>query len=468
MDPRALLAGLTLLAVASTASAAGAQQPAFGRVRGTIFDSLQTRKPLEGATVFITGARGIAVTDDRGRFEMDSVPLGKRALTFSTPSLDSLGLFTMGRDITVLPGANAEVSLSTPSFATVWRSLCPTTIATRGDSGIMYGSVANAGTDQRLQGARVTFSWWDINKQQQQVVLDRPVLSVRSDSVGNYYACGLPLDINLALDVSADTMSSGPAETMLTAARIARRDFLVSSEMYVSDAARHAQGNALVADGLGVRRRGTASLRGTVRDAKGVLVPIALIAFPSADTSVRTGEDGSFVVTGLPSGTQPVRVRKLGSGPLLTTIDLKPGRETEVAWQLPPANVLAAVNVRANRPSSRLIDDYDKRRLAGFGYFVGERELVTKPDIVSAFQGLPALRVTRRGARATVLIERGASVCAPDWYLDGKISNIDEITFFKPEDVYGVEVYSKTGTVPPQYQTMNACGAVLVWTKMIR
>ena len=457
-----------MIASVFAASTAGAQAPAFGRVRGTIFDSLQTRRPLEGATVFISGTNGIAVTDERGHFEFDGVPFGKRALTFSTPALDSLGLFTMGRDITVQAGTTAEVSLSTPSFATVWRTLCQNASVARSDSGIMYGSIANAANEQRLQGARVTFSWWDINKQQQQVVVDRPVLSVRSDSVGNYYACGLPLDINLAIDVSADTMSSGPASAMLEAARLTRRDFLVSSEMYVPDSTRRAQGSALVADGLGIRRRGTATLRGTVRDAKGAVVPIALITLPSADTSVRTSEDGTFAVTGLPGGTQPVRVRKLGNGPLLTTVDLKPGRETEVSWQLPPANVLAAVNVRANRPTNRLLADYDQRRRSGFGYYVGERELATKPDIVSAFQGLPALRVVRRGGLATISIERGASICSPDFYLDGKPSGIDEITFFKPEDLYGVEVYSKTGTVPPQYQTMNACGAVLVWTRAIR
>ena len=53
--------------------------------------------------------------------------MGKRTLTFSTPSLDSLGLSTFGRDINIdidididiVAGQTIDLSLNSPSFATV-------------------------------------------------------------------------------------------------------------------------------------------------------------------------------------------------------------------------------------------------------------------------------------------------------------------------------------------------------------
>ena len=109
------------------------QAQGVGRVRGLIFDSLSNR-PLSGATVLISGSERIGVTDDRGRFDLDSIAVGKRTLTFSTPSLDSLGLFTLGRDISIAAGQTVDLSLNTPSFATVWKTLCPRTPTLRGKS----------------------------------------------------------------------------------------------------------------------------------------------------------------------------------------------------------------------------------------------------------------------------------------------------------------------------------------------
>lgn len=458
----ALLVVLPARASGQTRAPATSSTPAsVGSVRGVIYDSLRAR-PLEGATVLVSGAARIATTDATGRFEIDSVPTGKHALTYSTPGLDSLGLFALGRDIDVTPGAPVAVSLATPSYATIWRSLCPNTVTPR-DSGIVYGAVVNAANEQRLAGARVVFSWTDLSKALQQVTVDRPILAVRSDSVGNFYACGLPVGTTVTVHVDASTMGSGPTEVTLDAARIVRRDYLVSSEIsrdaLSTDAPRR--------DSASVRA-GSATLRGEVRDLKGNVVAAALISLPSADTSARTGADGRFEVGRLPAGTQEVRVRKLGHGPLVTLVELRPGRTTDVSLTLPATTVLAGVNVRANRESNRLIADVEARRRTGFGMFVGERELATKPDVVSAFQGLPALQVRRRGALATIYFERGASVCEPIYYLDGKPSSMDEVSMRRPEELYGIEIYSRADAVPAQYKTTNNCGAILAWTRAPR
>ncbi|MBC8086013.1 MAG: hypothetical protein H7Z40_02010 [Phycisphaerae bacterium] len=92
-------------------------------------------------------------TDDKGRFELDNVPQGKQFLAFSNPALDSLGLGTLGNQVDVA-GDGLPVRLTTPSFQTVWRTFCSGVVrASRGDSGIVWGTVRDADADTRLSGA---------------------------------------------------------------------------------------------------------------------------------------------------------------------------------------------------------------------------------------------------------------------------------------------------------------------------
>src|SRR5688572_24993514 len=57
----------------------------------------------------------------------------------------------------------------------------------------------------------------------------------------------------------------------------------------------------------------TGTVQGTVRE-EGTRAPIAAatVSFPQLRRSVRTGEDGGFVVRGLPAGTWTVRATALG------------------------------------------------------------------------------------------------------------------------------------------------------------
>jgi hypothetical protein len=223
-------------------------------------------------------------------------------------------------------------------------------------------------------------------------------------------------------------------------------------------------------DALGVRRRGTATLRGVVHDAKGAVAAGVLITLPSADTTARTDSLGRFVLAGLPGGTQLLRARKLGNGPLTETVTLRPGRTTEVALVLPAANVLATVNVRADR-TNRLLSGFDERRTKGaWGYYLGERDLKFRLDMASALSGLPGLRVSRIRGQVVLYMERGMNSCVPRVFLDGRPSMVEEISMLQMEELYGVEIYRNPEAVPAQFQTgpVDRCGAVLIWTKDAR
>src|SRR6187402_3798885 len=90
------------------------QRLALGTIRGTVYDSLG-KGPLAGATVELASPARVVLTDQRGNFTIDSVPVGAHRLIFSAPDLDSVGLFGFARDLDVRAGVQ-QVMLATPSF----------------------------------------------------------------------------------------------------------------------------------------------------------------------------------------------------------------------------------------------------------------------------------------------------------------------------------------------------------------
>lgn len=467
---RTMRFSLAFVVYACVLSRGDAHAQGVGRVRGAIFDSLSS-KPLVGATVLISGSERIGVTDERGRFDLDSIAVGKRTLTFSTPSLDSLGLFTLGRDVNIIAGQTVDLALNTPSFSTVWKSLCPRTPSLRGDSGIVYGSIINAANEQRLEGARVIVSWFELASNGTKVSMDRPVTTARSDSTGNYYACGVSADMMLTIDIEAGALAAGTAEVQLGATRVSRRDFLVSSELRTPPPAPRAT-SRMGAPSLPAtaRPRGTATLRGLVRDAKGATVANALITLPSADTTTRSDAEGRFTVSRLPAGTQLVRVLRLGNGPLTAQVDLRPNQTVDAVFDLPPATVLAKVDVVADREVSMRQRAFDERRTNGLGHYIDASQLRGQIDVTTSLRTVPSLVVQKSGFTTSVMIVRGGVGCTPVMFLDGRRSSLDELRMYAPADIYGIEVYNSAQTTPTEFITpgFNNCGAIVAWTRLGR
>ena len=63
-----------------------------GSVEGIVYDSLLTRGPLRGATVYVIGTTLVATTDARGRFNTSGVADGVHTLTFVPPAFDGAGV----------------------------------------------------------------------------------------------------------------------------------------------------------------------------------------------------------------------------------------------------------------------------------------------------------------------------------------------------------------------------------------
>ncbi|MEO7998591.1 MAG: carboxypeptidase regulatory-like domain-containing protein [Gemmatimonadaceae bacterium] len=446
-----------------TTRAPGSPAPpaATAIVRGTVFDSL-TMEPVAKASVWLPGGSQTTSADDRGKFELDGVPVGRQFIAFSSPALDSLGLGTLGALVEV-SSSGTPAQLTTPSFRTIWRSLCANVLpATRIDSGIVWGTVRDANSDTRLSGASAGFRWYDMSLSTDKRVGFREVShQVRTDSTGNYYACGLPSELKIASEATGARSASGTVEYVIGARRLYRVDMLVSTDMVLQ---KNIAGTTASDSARAMRPHGTSTLRGTVRDGKGVPVVGANVILASVDTSARTNAAGEFTFTRLPAGSHSIQARQVGFGPATMFVELRPSQTTSVTVEMPSARTLAAVNVKADRPMGPDQQEFEYRKKTGMGYILTEKDIGTRPDMASMLIGLPGVTVQRSPGTVIINIsDRKGGVCTPVPYVDGISVSPDQINIYNPEDFRAVELYYQA-TIPTGFQ-WNNCGIVLFWTK---
>lgn len=124
---RALVTGV---APACIAQPALAQSGAFGRVEGTVTDSVHAG-PLASVRVQAVGIdspgamRGAATTDSSGQLRIDALPPGRYMVGFASPLLGSLEISLPPRAVTIEPGRAASVELALLPAAKLRAAVCP-------------------------------------------------------------------------------------------------------------------------------------------------------------------------------------------------------------------------------------------------------------------------------------------------------------------------------------------------------
>jgi hypothetical protein len=183
---------------------------------------------------------------------------------------------------------------------------------------------------------------------------------------------------------------------------------------------------------------------------------------------LRTTEEGTFSFDSPSRGTVQVMVRRLGYKPRITTVDLDRRTDAEVlriVLETLPSEV-AAVVVRSG--GGRLDLFYQHRKENPFGRFI-DREEIEKSrvrlasDLFRTVTGA-SLRASRRYGNMIRL--RG---CQPVVWIDRvpiRDVELDEVT--TPEEIAGIEIYSSSSSVPPEFMDRGGrgCGAIVVWTRI--
>ncbi len=433
-------------------------------VRGTVYDSLLTRAPLEGATVVVQGTALTATTDRRGRFEFRDLAPGRYAFGFFHPMLDSLDIGAPARLVQIGANEQVEFDLATPSPDGASRLLCG--VSAEPSTAVLFGTVRSAEDGSPLAGAEAMVRWFEVviasggARQFERVARDS------TDADGRYLLCGVPNDIALTLVATHQGQATGPLHLELDSAGVARRALTVSR----SDQAARLRPDRAADDTVAVERpdgAGTLSIR--VRTGAGAAVRDAIVGVRGWATSVTTDDSGTAVLRGLPSGTQTVVVRAIGLQPQHRLVDLVPGRVTRLELALDRfVTLLPAVAVVGQRADPLSLDIARRIRVGQGKLIEGEelRDLAVSP---SAWARIPGVLIgpdadpipRMRGASgnrcdAEVWMDGMRMPRIPGWELRGLLLNAKR-----------VEVYNTATRLPPEFITpgMDPCGAIIIWSR---
>ena len=445
---------------------------AQGRITGIVFDSLITNAPLAQATVLVVGTSMSRVTDARGRFQMDSAPVGRVELTFFHPVLDSVGVGAGSWAFDVAAAGESEVKLGTPSPRTLRGTLCPD-LADSSHTGLLMGRVRDVDRGEPITGARISTRWLEVVFGPRGPSAEKFEVSAASVSSGAFALCAVPLDVPVFVRASIGDQVSGPVEIFANSRPVHFQDLAIS----LSDStARLSVDSALNAAPTEEQARppGTATLTGLVRDVNGRPVGGARVALHGGGGTAVANRDGTFRLADLPAGTQTVDIRAIGFTPARQTVDLASNATTAVTWaldrrpaRLPTVTVLGGSRLERN--------GFMARARQGHGSFLNTAQIermggATAMDILRRAPGLTLeyRNIRGRSVRVPTMRNWGRARCTPTVFVDGGlwIDGWDQIAnFLMKVDVQAVEVYSSTLTIPPEFDRHNGCGSVVIWTR---
>ena len=449
------------------AASAFAQQPrrpataALGAVRGVVYDSL-LHAPLEGAHVYLLRSGASAITDAAGRFRLDSVPTGPAVIAFEHPDLDSAGLSNNAKRIDILSGRPTVVELDVPSLGTMYHTACGSSSAPQrsSDSGMVFGSVEDVGSRARLSGARVQISWVSARLGATRVEVTRPGTEVTTDSVGNFYACGIPREYVVTITATAGRFTSGTTELLLGDRGVARRDLGVARD------------SSATTDSTTGLRRGRAVLIGMVVDQEGNPRPGARASVDDAASESYTDENGRFMLTNLPAGSQTLMVRMVGYSASRMPILLRNNDTTRVSMRVKALTVLDTIRVTARSTQGQMaLEELEHRLRTGSAFVLRGEEVKRRASMRAVFQGLPNILIEGRSTFSFTMSSFTAGKYWPvNIYVDGIQTTTEAIQSYRPDQIIAVEWYPRGADAPLQYQSLGHpdSGVMLVWTRFIR
>ena len=198
----ATLGAIGVVLLASAGSAQNASAPLHGKIEGTVYDSLLTRGPLRGATIFLIGSTLTATSDRRGRFEITDVPDGDHTLTFSHPLFDSAGVQAPRVTVHVGAAARTRASIATPTGLSLIKATCRGS-ALAEKTGLLLGVVRDVDTGSPLLNARVTSRWFELSIDRNVQRYETLETTATTDRSGVFRLCGVPADIPVLVRASS-------------------------------------------------------------------------------------------------------------------------------------------------------------------------------------------------------------------------------------------------------------------------
>ena len=443
-------------------------------IAGTVFDSASGR-PAPATRLTLAGTSLTGTTDPRGRFTIPGALPGQYTLEVRTPSLDSVDV-AYPLPLTLTDSASGVVDVRVPSAAHVVTAFCG---SRRLDApGIVVGTVVLRGDSVPPRGVKVIAEWRQ-QRLRAGAAAGTPIadeqshwLESRADARGGFRLCGVPTGTALTLRAEHDSA----AMVAPTAVQIDPRGRFARADLVLDRAA----------------TRG-AALTGLVLDSAGRPIADAEVALPDLPKGVRTTDRGAFRVDDIPPGSHRVTVRRLGYGPMDTTIAFRTNQTVDRRIHLTRVVALDSVSVVAAHYAIR---SFEEHRKVGLGTFwtrgdLAGHEARAMSEILSQTPGLRIARGT--GAYAWILSTRkppsldNTGVYEPERhellqglkpdcyarvYMDGALINPGDpaepfnVNTLSPNLIEAMEWYASPAETPTRYNRLNsACGVLVVWTR---
>ncbi len=447
------------------------------RIIGVAFDSI-AMQPLANAVLQLVAASDptrirTATSNTRGEYTIDSVAVGIYLLGFFHPRLDSLGIESPLLRVDVTTDDELRASVAIPSGRTLVARLCGPDVAAA-QQGMFMGFVRSARGEALSGPARIRAQWTEMVLGTRGVERRSPARYATTTAGGAFTICGIPTDGTFTTRAFVGTDSSGFVDLEAPANGLLVRDVYVGAASKVTVPIEVDTSERTLARTTAVVLRGNGKLRGTVKSSSGQPVQGARVQVWGSGIEAVTNAAGQFTMQSLPSGTYTLESRALGFMPRKAPVDVPDGVEgtTELAMDVfvPTVDTL---RIRANRdPAYDPLAEFERRRKGGFGYFIDEdalnkRNAMYMSDVFRMTPGMTIMPGQLSGDQVLMRGASGSGSCVPAIYLNGvRVTSDDGVidNIVNPQEVRAVEVYSRTASVPMQFQASNGCGSVVIWT----
>lgn len=451
-----------------------------GRIEGTVTDSVHSR-PLADAHVVAVGTgshvdmRREVTSDSAGRYRIDSLPAGSYAVGFESPLLDSLEITLPPHEAVVPPLSAVKVDLAMPPAAKLRAAVCRDTTLAEG-TGVIYGHVVHAETENPLTGGVVALQWRDLSfdRQKLRAATAERTASAAVDGGGWYRACGVPTGAWVSMQVQVEDRVGPVLRTRIddTLGIVIRHLSLsVPTALDSGDTAGSTVTVPAAVAPLAIAPfTGTATLTGVVRGPGGP-IPSAEVRVRGARSSGATDAQGNYTLRDLPAGTRELEVRRIGYELAEASVELRGGASVRRDVQMRRVVTLDSIAVVAMR--SRYPDFSEHRKSAVFGKFFGPEDIARRHPVLTSdlVRSVGGFLVDRSRGRSKIISARGQSSrnqCIANVVIDGmSFGSLDPETIsvddVNPRDIGAIEIYREGDMGPPEYG--NGCGLIVIWTK---
>jgi hypothetical protein len=443
----------------------------LARITGEVIDSLSVTPLVEATVQFVAADDPSQVrtvrTDSIGQFFLDSMRVGTYLVGIIHEQVDRLGLENRVIQVNIEGSGDVSLALGLPTAETMLRLACGSA-GENMDRGAFMGLVRTSRGAPLEGNARVRVQYLETVVSQSGGVSRRfPSRFADARPNGAFVLCGVPPEATITTRAYAGPDSSGVIEVPVPRSGLLVRDMVIASPVRV------AKIPASATERPQTLLKGPARVRGVVRDSVGLPLVGARVSVPGTGAEGTSSGGGLFTFDSLPGGSWMVEARAVGFEPRRVAVDFLDATVAEAEIRLEGlAPRLDTVKVQADR-WTREMAAFEERRKQGGGYFLDDLQLEKRNAVFVSdmMRGTPGITVIPGGGggRDRVLMRgtAGAGSCAPAIFLNGMNTPVPDgqlDNLVASAEVRGVEVYTRTGSTPPQFQSRNGCGSIVIWT----